>query len=83
MPQVSSTTNIQYYIYRINYDIQWHAGYTFAIRDLNTSIKLKLISTKRLINTTLGKVSIPLETIYDAPKVVELALEVRQITHVS
>jgi hypothetical protein len=54
---------------------QWHTGFTFAVLDLNTQIKVKLISTKRLINTTLGKIAIPLETLYEAPKVVEMPLE--------
>jgi hypothetical protein len=46
------------------------------VQDPKSYIKIKLISTKRLINTTLGKISLSLDTLKDSPIVLEMPLKV-------
>jgi hypothetical protein len=46
------------------------------VQDPKSYIKVKLISTKRLINSTLGKISLPLDTLEEYPIVLEMPLKV-------
>lgn len=59
--------------------MQWHCGFSFAVRDVDQSLALKLVYSRRAITKSLGKISVSTAGITEEPHVVQLSLEVRKL----